>query len=307
MRQILLSIAVLIVGIGLVSCGQQESETTPAEETVEVTATIDSLAGVLLDSTRSQEARQKIVKRYPDEAVALVKAMTDDLSPGTEEEYRRIPWIWRVSIALGERNNAEEIRQLLKVSLPGLNEPFREWQSVVVGGGIINGITRQGGWPKQRVEEIIGDDQELLKRWEQANQLASKMADNEEVANPYRYDALRMIAMNSWEQASDQLIEYLTGNYDSELQMGAISGLGDMRTSEATNVLIKHFDEYTTERNRNLALGALMRTPERAKALLSAVSEGRIPGDVLGEERIKQLTNSSNAEIRKQARKVLTP
>lgn len=301
LRRILSGLAVLIVGIGTVGCGPENSAPPGSDDSVEVTATVDSLAEALLDTTRSDETREAIVNDHPDKAVALVEAMTDDLSPGTEEEYSRIPWIWRVSIALGERNNAAEIRRLLEVSLPEANEPLREWQSVVIGGGIINGISRQDGWPKQRVEDIVGDDQELMARWKRANELSSKMADNEEVDYPYRYDALRMIAMKPWSEASDQLIGYLSGDVDSQLQMGAISGLSDMRSPEVAGILIDHYDQYSTDRNRELALDALMRTPERTKSLLGAVANDEIPAEDLGDDRIRQLTSSSDAEIRKMA------
>ena len=299
-----MSLTALVLGLGLIGCGQGETEGDAAEQPAQVTPTVDSLAGVLLDTTRSQEGREALISDHPDKAVALVKAMTDDITPGTEEEYSRIPWIWRVSIALGERNNADEIRRLLEVSLPGSDEPLLEWQSVVVGGGIINGISRHGGWPKRRVENIIGDDQELMDRWSRANDLASKMADNEEVAYPYRYDALRMIAMNPWKESSDQLIKYLSGDFDAQLQMGSISGLSDMRSSNVPQVLVEHFGAISTDRNRELALDALMRTTDRRMALVDAVEGGTISEDVLGEDRIKQLQNSSNAELKKRAAEV---
>jgi hypothetical protein len=305
MRHLLQSI-IIVAAIVCTGCAQESSEPAPERSTVEVTTTVDSLAEVLLDSTRSDEDREAVVSDHPDEAVALVKALTDDLSPGTEEEYSRIPWIWRVSIALGERNNAREIRQLLDVSLPGANDPLREWQSVVIGGGIINGISRQDGWPKQRIETVIGDNRMLKSRWDRAIDLSAKMADNEAVDNPYRYDALRMIAMKSWEEASDQLVKYLSREYDSELQMGAISGLSDMRAPRVADVLIDHFDQYTTERNRNLTLDALMRTPGRMKTVLDAVARGDIPSEALGEKRTALLKNTSNAEIRARAAEVLS-
>lgn len=303
-RYLLYCIGLLVIGFGTAGCADETSEPTSSSDTPEVTAAVDSLAEAILDTTRTDEQRQTIIQDHPDEAVALVKAMTDDLSPGTQEEYDRIPWIWRVSIALGERNDSDEIRRLLAVSLPEEGEPFREWQSVVVGGGIVNGISRQNDWPKQRIEDIIAGDRTLTARWERTIELSSKMADNREVANPYRYDALRIIAMQSWEEASDQLIEYLSGEVDSELQMGAVSGLSDVRSPRVAEVLIDHVGEYSTDRNRSLAMDALMRTDERKMALLDAVSRGRVPAEMLGAERIERLQNASNTEIQERAREV---
>ena len=40
---------------------------------------------------------------------------------------------------------------LLDASLPKRGEPLRDWQAVVVGGGAVNGISLEGGWPARRV------------------------------------------------------------------------------------------------------------------------------------------------------------
>lgn len=293
----------LLLMANMMGCGQK-SASNPGPPVV--TEAVDSLAGIILDASNPDKKRQALVQTHVDKAPALVKAMTKDLTPGTEEEYDRIPWIWRVSIALGERNNAEEIQQLLMVSLPQNDEPLRDWQAVVVGGGVINGISRQGKWPKQRIEDILGADDELLARWKRALKLSSRMTDNPQVANPTRYDALRMIAMESWDKRGEQLVSYLTEEVDSELQMGAISGLSDMQAPQVPEVLVAYFDEYSTDRNKELALEALMRTDQRKTALLDAVANGRISKSDVGNDRVERLKSASNATVRKQAQQLFS-
>src|SRR6185436_8638196 len=100
-------------------------------------------------------------------------------TPGTPQEYDRIPWIWRVAIACGKRNDAGQIKAVLEASLPHEGEPLRDWQAVVIGGGIINGLSERGLWPGDRVAEILGKDDLLLKRWNTALDFASAMADDE--------------------------------------------------------------------------------------------------------------------------------
>ena len=58
------------------------------------------------------------------------------------------------------------------------------------------------------------------------------MADDDKVPSGTRYDALRVLGVEPWEKRGAQLVRYL-GNKNAELQMGAVSGLGDVHSPEA--------------------------------------------------------------------------
>ncbi|MEA2736194.1 MAG: hypothetical protein QOE14_2645, partial [Humisphaera sp.] len=161
------------------------------------------------------------------------------------------------AIAAGKRNDAAMLKKMLDVSLPKSDEPLRDWQAVVLGGGIINGISQQGAWPGDRLTEIIGDDADLKSRWQRALDLASTMADNEKTPPGTRYDALRMLGVEPWEKRGDQLTRYLK-NENAELQMGAVSALADVKSPEASSAL-KAALPTLTEKNRNLAEEGLKR------------------------------------------------
>lgn len=64
------------------------------------------IARAILDDAKPQSDREAIVKDNPKLSADLIAVMTSDLTAGTKEEYRRIPWIWRVAIAAGKRNDA---------------------------------------------------------------------------------------------------------------------------------------------------------------------------------------------------------
>jgi hypothetical protein len=249
------------------------------------------VAREILDSTKSNAAREAVIKAYPALAADLIVEMTKDLTPGAQE-YERIPWIWRVSVAAGRRNDADEVRRMLKASLPRDGEPLRDWQAVVIGGGVINGISEQGAWPKPRIEEIIGKDVALVARWQRALDLSSAMADDERVPKGTRYDALRMLGVAAWEKRGDQLIRYLAKNVHAELQMGAVSGLVDIDAPEATAALIDALPGLT-DRNRDLALDGLLRDAARVATLRKAIQEKRIDPSVVGEARLKRLQERS--------------
>ncbi|HEY8503132.1 MAG TPA: hypothetical protein VIL46_01020, partial [Gemmataceae bacterium] len=93
----------------------------------------EALARRILDDAAPREARERLAKENADRAVALVRAMTADLPDDAKEEYRRIPWVWRVSIAAGRAGKDDVLRGLLDVSLPREGERLRDWQAVVLG------------------------------------------------------------------------------------------------------------------------------------------------------------------------------
>lgn len=209
-----------------------------------------------------------------DAAAEIVKLL-DGLPVGTPAEYDRIPAIWEHAIAAGRRNDATELRRLLDLSLPKPDERLADWQAVVLGGGVINGLSQAGVWPRRRLAELLGDQPDLNLRWQRSQDLAAAMADNEAVRTGTRYDALRILGADDFQRRGSALIRYLAADADGELQMGAVSGLSDMEATEATSALVEAFSGLN-DHNRGLALEALRRTPQRQEALAEAIGKGTI-------------------------------
>jgi hypothetical protein len=257
---------------------------------------------VMDDATPAKE-REAIINAHRELSVDFLKALIADLKPGADE-YRRIPWIWRVAIAAGKRNDTGEIHRILDYTLPKNNESLREWQAVVIGGGIINGLGLVGVWPRERLDEILQGDAKLMARWQRANDLASKMADDESVKTGTRYDALRMVAMDSWKRSGAQLTKYLAKGVNGELQQGAIGGLSDMRSPEVASALAAGLGHYSKS-NREFALDALVRDEARVAVLLDEFAAGRVTKADLGEQRLEKLNMVSDAKIRARVKQLV--
>jgi len=203
------------------------------------------IAKYLLDDEIPEKEREAAIKVHYMLAVELVREMVRDIPVGTPEEYRRIPWIWRLAIQTGKGNDNDRIRRMLDLSLPQPNQPLHDWQAVIIGGGLINGLSQNEVWPKQRLDSLIKGDSDLENRYKHALILAVNMADNAKIPSGTRYDALRMIAMLEPSNAIPHLKRYLRTETEQELQMGAISALADIRHPTALNVLKTAFDELT--------------------------------------------------------------
>lgn len=261
-----------------------------------------ALAKALLDDATPSAEREALLAANPGKAGPTITAMVAGLS-NAKEEYRRIPWIWRVAIAAGKRNQSDELRALLDASLPKPDEPLRDWQAVVIGGGIINGLGLEHGWPAPRIAEIIGQDRKIAERWSAALAASARMADDAKVPNGTRYDALRMVALRGGDVAMQQLLKYLAKGTNDELQMGAVSGLVDIDSPQSTQALIQALGDLAGT-NRNLALIGLVRSDSRASALLSEIEAGRVKAVSLPENVTTALRTSKTESIRTRAEKL---
>jgi hypothetical protein len=236
------------------------------------------------------------------DAASAVVRLVDGLAVGTPQEYDRIPKIWEHAIAAGKRNDTSELQRLLLVSLPEIHEPARHWQVVVIGGGIVNGLTIQNVWPARRIRELLQGNSSLVERWNRLVALSATMADDESVPTGTRYDALRILGTQPFESYGPQLTKYLRSE-SVDLQMGAVSGLGDIEDERATMALLVEIGRYAKV-NRELAVDALLRTDERSVALLNALESSSISHDVLNREQIRKLLTHENRKLRDRAKAI---
>ena len=256
----------------------------------------------LLDESQPVERRQKVIDQRPGMGPGIISLLAAGIRPDdVEDEYRHIPWLWRVAIAVGLRNDGGEIRDVLETSVPTAERPLRDWQAVVIGGGLINGASQLGFWPKQRIAEILDGLPDVKARWAGTLQLAAAMADDDGVRAGTRYDALRMVALMKEETAIPHLLRYLTKGTDAELQMGAVSGLVDV---ESTDVIVPLAESlgYLDGRNRYLAIEGLLRTNERSAALAMLLDTEKL---VLQEKERQSLLGHKVEQIRSRAKSLL--
>jgi putative membrane-bound dehydrogenase-like protein len=263
-----------------------------------------SMTSIILDTNLPNSVREALIGANPQFAVDFISEMTRSLVPGSQEEYARIPWLWRVAFAAGKRNDPDQIKRMLLISMPGPNEPLFDWQAVVIGGGIINGLSLRGHWPAERLAQIFGEDPSWTNRWDRTLELAALMADNEKVPSGTRYDAMRILGAGPWEKWSAQLEKYLAKGVNAELQQGAISALSDMQSPKVAAALVAGLSHYSKS-NLDLTIEALMRDDKRIETLLDEVAAGRITRADLTEKRVERLKNLKTEALAHRARAVV--
>ena len=272
------------------------------EKTSKPPVTAAEIAAQLIDDKVPAADREKLLAANLKKAAEIIPLMAAGLpeEPGSKEEYRRIPWIWRVAIAVGKSGDVENIKAVLKASLPAAEKQLEHWQSVVIGGGLINGLTLAGSWPDEVLSTILNGDEPLKTAWNHTLTASSVMADEESVPKGTRYDALRIVALRDWSDAEPQLEKYLQKGVHDELQMGAVSGLADVREARAAEMLIGAY-EYLSAHNRKLALEGMLRDEAKIQLTLRAIEKSQLPAELKKNEMVLKLKEHGNAEIRKQA------
>ena len=270
--------------------------------------TVADIAAFLIDELQPPAEREAIINANLDQAATIIPLMVQGLPEdhGSTEEYRRIPWIWRLAVAVGKHGDARQIHSVLAVSLPQADQLLEHWQAVVIGGGLINGISLSGKWPQEELSALMKDDAALQTAWHRSLHLSTKMADDETVPAGTRYDALRVVAMLGWNTNRKQLERYLQKGVNDELQMGAISGLSDVHEAAVSSILIKEFSNFS-DANQQLALDALLRSDDRCLALLTALAEDRLPAKLQQHDKVKALRTHASESVRSLATRMQTP
>ena len=225
--------------------------------------------------------------RTEHNAPAEIRKLLENLPVGTPAEYEKIPDIWRAAIAAGKRNDTQELLDLLELTLPKADELLHDWQAVVIGGGIVNGLSLEGHWPRERIAELLKQQPELKPRWQRTIDLSIKMAHDESAKSGTRYDALRILGTESFEKAGQHLTKYLDSE-DTQLQQGAVSGLADVKDKRSAASLINAFKNLN-ENNRKFAIDALLRTDARKEQLRAAINTGEFPEAALTKEQRSRL------------------
>jgi hypothetical protein len=253
------------------------------------TATPQAIAAALLDDAHDQKARETLARDASTRATAIVQALVAGLPDNDEaEEYRRIPWVWRVAVAAGRAKDEAALKSLTDASMPTEGERLRDWQAVVLGGGVVMGLSQAGASPRDVMAPWLAEDARRAARWQRSLDLAIAMADDAKVRNGTRYDALRMLAVLPWDRVGAQLTRYLSKDVDPELQMGAIGGLSDLQDDRAADALVRHFPQYT-ERNRGLAINALLKSDAGRSRLKAAIASGAVQDAWLTPEQRQKL------------------
>jgi putative heme-binding domain-containing protein len=119
-----------------------------------------------------------------------------------------------------------------------------------------------------------------------------------------RAEAVRMLALGSFDEGRDILAGLLSGRQPQEVQLAAVRVLDRFIEPEAGAALVKAWTSLTP-RLKAAAADAIFARPERVTLFLDAVDAGKIPASDVEPARLKALESAADAGVRARAQKAL--
>jgi putative heme-binding domain-containing protein len=223
--------------------------------------------------------------------------LTDRASPG------RLALLRELSALAGGRGDADEVAGLLE-TLHRLTAGDRErWQMAGLAG-LADGMGRRG---KQLAAFLAALPVAKKSAGEHATALlrqAAGVAGDDRADTAARLTAVGLLAHASWAEAAPVLERLLGDEAPQDVRLAAVRALSAHSRPEVAALLLKGWRGYTPALRREVT-EALLRQPDRIRALLDAVEAGRVkPGD-LDAPRARALINYGPADVRARARKLL--
>jgi hypothetical protein len=150
-----------------------------------------SVARLIMDESQPNELREAAISSNPQFAVELIQELARDVD--TTNEASRTPWLRRIALAAGKRNDPAQLRNILDLLLPASNGTLKPWQAAVLGGGLIAGLSERVA-PRERLPELVEPNEDLRARWKRTLEMAAMMSQDKTIPSEARYDAFRIAA-----------------------------------------------------------------------------------------------------------------
>jgi putative membrane-bound dehydrogenase-like protein len=257
------------------------------------------------------EALAKIAKR--DGADSWVRlAVLSSLSQGggevfamlaADKGYRATPAARQVLGALalqaGVANQADAIAEVLKslAALPADEQAL----AGLVARELSQGLGKSGSPLRQALASANSSAGELLDR---ILEDAHRTAGDREKPPTARAEAIRTLALGTFEKEHELLAALLDNRQPREVQEAALASLGRFTEPAVAAAVLKAWPGFSPAL-RAQAVELLLARVERASALLDAIEQGQFQPTELEPARIEFLRKHTNAKLRDRAAKLL--
>jgi putative membrane-bound dehydrogenase-like protein len=267
-------------------------------------ATLAPLARIALSGADDRWTRLAVVSAVPKRAGALVATLLPPGAPfAPQVTPGRLALMQELAAVVGARRDGDEVGALLEL-LTGLTVAERErWQTAGLNG-LAEGMGRRGTQLSAFLHALPAEKRATTEKTKALLARAAERARGADLPAEERMAAVRLLAHAPWDTAGPALTGLLAGGIPQEIRLATVRALAAQPSAEVAPLLLKSWRAYTPAMRREVT-EALLRDPERVKALLKAVEARRVRPSDLDAERTRQLLNHRVSEIRKQAQALL--
>jgi putative membrane-bound dehydrogenase-like protein len=248
--------------------------------------------------------RLAVASSVPRRAGALIVALCKTEHGFTDRaDPARLTLLEELAALAGSRRDPEEVGRLLAAlaALPG--KDAARWQMTGLNG-LAEGMGRRGTQLGTFLDTLPAERQAAARQAAALLTAAARLAGDRKQPAPERLAAVRLLAHAPWTTAGPVLSELSADEPVQEVRLAAVRALAAQPRGEVAGILLKGWPGYTPAVRRETT-EALLRQPDRIRALLDAVEAGKVkPGDI-DRSRSRQLVNHAQPDIRKRALKLL--
>ncbi|MFN9591883.1 MAG: neutral/alkaline non-lysosomal ceramidase N-terminal domain-containing protein [Pirellulaceae bacterium] len=242
----------------------------------EVAEVAEQLLAPGLDPAR----RQRMIDSFWPKTDQILHHWSQQQPWSAEDQVRWIPTIWMLTNRACKSGDQDLAMRILDEALPRIDGTIDDWRVVVLGGGVVGGLSDSITWPRPVIENWMESDAQRIARCQRVLMFSIEKAADEKTSTGTRYDALRLVGMLPEEQVFSVLDPYWNGDVHEELRMGAISAASDIDSPQSVPLL------STAAKNesghlRSLAIDGLLRTQAGRKSLVEELRMGNLPADAL--------------------------
>jgi putative membrane-bound dehydrogenase-like protein len=202
---------------------------------------------------------------------------------------------------IGAQNRPSDVALLLK-TLPTLLESDSNLSQAIIRNVTEGAGTKHPALAAQLASATGGKSQALLERLV-ADSIA-KAAD-ETLDATLRAEATRSLGIGKYDRVGETLLELVDYRQPQQVQIAALSTLGQFSDPEIAEALLDHFEQLSP-RLRNEALETIFSRPRWLAELISAVEKGDFSAANVDAARAKVLLSHPDEKIRAQAEKLFS-
>jgi putative membrane-bound dehydrogenase-like protein len=266
----------------------------------------DALAALADMAARDAEdrwARIAVASSAAGAEAVLLARMLQRGQLGGRVTPGRVALLGELAGLVGARRGPAQVADVLSTLLALEGEESLRWQMAGLNG-LAGGMSSRGAQLGAFLTSLPKEKQQVAERAAKLLAASAAVAADARRELPDRLAAVRLLAHVPWETARPALTRLVNEEPAQEIRIAAVRALAAQPRPEVAGLLLKSWRAYTPALRREVT-EALLRQPDRTRALLKAVEARQVkPGD-LDAVRVRQLLNHKNAEIREQARALL--
>jgi putative membrane-bound dehydrogenase-like protein len=262
------------------------------------------LAHIALAGAEDKWTRLAVASSVPKRAGALIGRLlppTGDLT--AKATPGRLALLHELSALVGARRDPDEVGGALE-ALQGLPGKDRARWQVAGLNGLAEGMSRRGTQMAAFLDSLPASRRPVVEKVGALLARAAERGRSAEVPLEERLAAVRLLAHAPWKVAGPALTALLAPESPQEIRLAAVRALAAQPSPEVAGLLLKPWRAYSPPLRREVT-EALLRQPDRIRALLTEVKAGRVRPGEIDVQRRRQLLSSGPPDLRKQARELL--